>query len=66
MDQEHHHQAMEAIISNTGDKGEMIQPSHKQSTEPRIKVEANLIQIRAESTIQSFLVSIRAETTTKS
>ena len=49
--------------SNTGYKGEKIQPSYEQSTEPRVKVEANSIWIRAEPTIQSFLVSVQAETT---
>ena len=57
---------VEGTSSNTGYKGETIQPSHEQSTEPRIKVKANSIRIQAEPTIQSFLVSIQAETTTKS
>ena len=54
---------MDRTTSNAGNKGKKSQSSEEQSTSPRIKVEANTIQIRAESTIQSFLVSVWAETT---
>ena len=44
----------------------MVQPSNKQSTKSRIKVEANALQIQAKSTVQPFLVSVRAEITAES
>ena len=53
-------------IGYTGNKGETVQPSNKQSTRSRVKVEANALRVPAESTVQSFLVSVRAEITAES
>ena len=42
---------MESINSNTGYKGEAVQPSNEQSTKSWIKVEADKIQIQAQPTV---------------
>ena len=45
---------------------EMVQPSDKQSAKSWIKIEVNKIWIQTQPTIQSFLVSVQAETATES
>ena len=54
---------MEHIVKQTGYKGKKSQPSEEQATKPRIMIEANKIHIWAQPTVQSFLVSVWAETT---